>query len=436
MPQVKDLISLIEEKHLNNLSFIQSEIQKKGGTSYIIGGSVRDLIMGKKPKDFDLTTSLQPLDIKNIFKRVVETGIKHGTVTILIGDFSYEITTFRKDQGYSDGRHPDKIEYGTSLEEDVLRRDFTMNSIALDIINDQLIDLQNGISDIQNKTIKTIGSPLERFTEDGLRPIRCIRFMTILGFKIEKNTYEALEKTKHITKKISTERFHDEILKILSSDTPENGIYELSKLKYFSLFWKLDIYENLYDDTRNLSLLKKTPISIRLGFILFVLLKDKDIDLKQLEIILKNLKFSNEISKFSLYYYSLIYKFISNNFLKSLLETPSLAIRIFFSDFTQSTGEKIEINDYTMGILSLGDVLLSKNEYKILNEEFFSLIQTNPPLTIKELDIGGTDLKENFPDLNNKEYGNILKKSLLHVLEFPNHNRKDFLIKFIRENFI
>ena len=435
MPSLENIISLIEEKHLKNLIFIQTEILKRGKISYLIGGSVRDLVMGKVPKDFDLTTSMYPGEVKTLFKRVIDTGIKHGTVTILIGENSYEITTFRKDQGYSDGRHPDTIEFGNTLEEDVLRRDFTINSIALDLINNNLIDLQNGLEDIKNKNIKTIGSPIERFTEDGLRPIRCIRFMTILGFKIDENTYLALEKTKHITKKISTERFHDELLKILNSEFPENGMFELSKVGYFSLFWKLDISENLYNDAnKNLGRLSKNPISVRISYLFFVILFNKNVDSKKLEQLFKNLKFSNEIIKFSLYYYNIIYKLIDKNFTKELNSNSSLTLRKLLSEFSINTGEKVEINNYTNGLLSLSFILLTMSDLFLFKDEFINIMNTNPPLTLKELKISGIDLKENFPELNNREYGNILKKCLSYIIEFPHFNKKESLINYIKNS--
>jgi len=434
MSSLENLISLIEKKHLENLIYIQSEIIKKGKISYLIGGSVRDLAMGKIPKDFDLTTSMHPLDVKSLFKRVIDTGIKHGTVTILIGENSYEITTFRKDQGYSDGRRPDNIEYGNTLEEDVLRRDFTINSIALDLINHKLIDIQNGMEDIKKKIIRTIGSPIERFSEDGLRPIRCIRFMTTLDFTIENSTYLALEKTKEITKKISTERFHDELLKILSSLNPERGIFELSKLGYFSLFWKLSMTENLYlDENKNLGKLLINPISVRLSYSLFVVLYNKNVDSKILVQILKNLKFSNEIIKFSTYYYNFIYKLLDSNFSKELKFNSSFTLRKLLSEFSIQTGEKVEINDYTNGLLSLSMIILNLNDFLIFKNEYFNTIKSDPSLTLKDLKISGMDIKENFPSINNREYGNILKKCLSHIIEFPQHNDKLILIKFVND---
>nr|MBP9888167.1 hypothetical protein [Leptospiraceae bacterium] len=236
MLNATQLINQIPENDKKDLEFISSKIKESGHESYLIGGSVRDLILGKKPHEYDLTTSSHPEHVKKLFKRVIETGIQHGTVTVMLADNAYEITTFRKDIDYTDGRRPDKIEFGASLSEDMKRRDFTMNAIALNILSGKMIDENNGIADIQNKLIRTIGNPLERFGEDGLRPIRAIRFQSTLNFQIESETYKAIFLTRHITEKISRERFHDELNKILNSQNAFIGLYELYKNQIFELF--------------------------------------------------------------------------------------------------------------------------------------------------------------------------------------------------------
>ena len=146
MLNVTRLIDSIPLNFKKDLEFISKEIHDSGKESFLIGGSVRDLILGKKPHEYDLTTSMLPEEIKKKFKRVIETGIQHGTVTIMLGDNAYEITTYRKDIDYTDGRRPDKIEFGASLSEDMKRRDFTMNAIALDLVTERLIDENHGIA--------------------------------------------------------------------------------------------------------------------------------------------------------------------------------------------------------------------------------------------------------------------------------------------------
>ena len=210
---IRDAIILIPPKNLEDLQFISRTLNEAGYKCYLVGGSVRDLAIGKVPYEYDLTTSAKPEDVKKIFRKVVDTGIKHGTVTVIVNGEGYEVTTFRLDIGYSDGRRPDAIIYGETLSDDLKRRDFTMNALALDLLTEEFVDEHNGLEDIQNKIIRTIGIPEERFTEDGLRPIRALRFISTLGFSIEEATYRAIYKTRSITAKISVERFHDELNK-------------------------------------------------------------------------------------------------------------------------------------------------------------------------------------------------------------------------------
>ena len=197
MLNVTRLIDSIPLNFKKDLEFISKEIHDSGKESFLIGGSVRDLILGKKPHEYDLTTSMLPEEIKKKFKRVIETGIQHGPVTIMLGENAYEITTYRKDIDYTDGRRPDKIEFGASLSEDMKRRDFTMNAIALDLVTERLIDENHGIEDIDKRVFRTIGNALDSFGEDGLRPIRAIRFQSTLDFTIEPETYKATRKNHH-----------------------------------------------------------------------------------------------------------------------------------------------------------------------------------------------------------------------------------------------
>ena len=193
-----------------------------GFKAYLVGGAVRDAIMKKEESDWDLATDATPEQVKAIFRRVIPTGIAHGTVTIHIFGREIETTTFRTESDYSDGRHPDKVEYAATIEEDLSRRDFTMNAIAASLENGELIDPFGGIADIEQKTIRTVGSALERFAEDGLRPVRAIRFAGQLGFSIEASTMQAIGMPEILkkTKGISVERFRDEFCKMLKTQKP------------------------------------------------------------------------------------------------------------------------------------------------------------------------------------------------------------------------
>lgn len=203
---------------------IMSKFQKENLEIYVVGGAVRDLIMGNITKDWDFTTNAPPEKILEIIPDGFYDNI-FGTVGYVVEGFDkpFEITTFRTEKGYSDSRHPDEISWGKTLQEDLMRRDFTINSMAVDS-NGNLIDKFGGKSDLDNKTIKTVGEPEERFSEDALRMMRAIRIASELGFVIEELTFEAIKKNSALIDKIAKERIRDELFKILESPNPYEGI--------------------------------------------------------------------------------------------------------------------------------------------------------------------------------------------------------------------
>ncbi len=206
--------------------------------AYLVGGALRDTIMGKKAHDWDIATNATPEDVIRIFHRVIPTGIKHGTVTVLFMKRQIEVTTFRTESEYSDGRHPDKVEFASSIEEDLSRRDFTMNAMAASLRDGRIVDPFCGRDDIEAKTIRTVGNAHERFMEDGLRPIRAIRFAAQLEFSIEKRTFSDIfeEETLKKIAGISTERFRDEFCKILLSRRPSIGLKLLEETGILKMF--------------------------------------------------------------------------------------------------------------------------------------------------------------------------------------------------------
>ena len=184
------------KKIFTNIPHAVKEIARilhiEGFKCFLVGGAVRDSIMGITPHEYDITTDAKPEDVQRMFKYTVPTGIKHGTVLVIIEDMHVEITTFRSDGNYSDGRHPDKVEYASSIEEDLPRRDLTINAMAYNVLDGTLIDMFDGMKDIKRKIVRSVGNPYERFSEDGLRIMRAIRFATKLNFDIEKETFEAI----------------------------------------------------------------------------------------------------------------------------------------------------------------------------------------------------------------------------------------------------
>ena len=212
----------------NEVLYIINKLNENNFKAYAVGGCVRDLYIEKEPHDYDITTEATPEQVKNIFKneKIFDTGIKYGTITLVLNNENYEITTFRKDIGYSDGRRPDKIQYGKTVYEDLSRRDFTMNAICFD--GKEIIDPFNGIKNIKDKKIKTVGKPIDRFLEDGLRVFRAYRFSAQLGWELSNEIRNAIKYNKNNSKfietlnKISKERIREELIKILLSNNAKN----------------------------------------------------------------------------------------------------------------------------------------------------------------------------------------------------------------------
>lgn len=215
-----------------------SVFEEHGFKAYLVGGAVRDIFLGEKASDWDVATNATPQDVISMFKFVVPTGIEHGTVTVHFKKEEIEVTTFRTESGYSDGRHPDSINYAATIEEDLSRRDFTMNAIAVNLADGTIVDPYKGQEDIKNKIIRTVGNAHERFMEDGLRPIRAIRFAGKLNFSIEKLTYEELFKNDihKKTESISIERFRDEFEKIMMTKKPSVSLKILEESGLLKLF--------------------------------------------------------------------------------------------------------------------------------------------------------------------------------------------------------
>lgn len=201
-------------------NFILKSLSDLGYDAYIVGGCVRDVLMHKTPHDWDICTSATPETVKQVFSnyRIIETGLKHGTVTVIYNDVSYEITTFRTECSYTDSRHPDKVEFISSIHDDLARRDFTMNAVAYNP-NTGFVDPFNGVEDIEKGIIRCVGDPDERFQEDALRILRAMRFASVLNFHIEDDTYLSMHFNKKILTRISAERIQSELCKMLLGES-------------------------------------------------------------------------------------------------------------------------------------------------------------------------------------------------------------------------
>lgn len=209
-------------------------LQKHGYEAYAVGGCVRDSILGRKPEDWDITTSAMPEETKALFEKTFDTGIEHGTITVLLGKEGFEVTTYRIDGEYEDSRHPKEVTFTRNLREDLLRRDFTINAMAYND-KDGLVDIFGGLADLKAQVIRCVGDARARFSEDALRILRGVRFAAQLGFEIEENTRAGMMELAPTLKNISAERIQVELVKMLVSDRPEllRDAYELGITEQF-----------------------------------------------------------------------------------------------------------------------------------------------------------------------------------------------------------
>lgn len=230
-----------------NVENIIGSLEEHGFEGFAVGGCVRDSLLKKTPKDWDITTDALPVDMKKIFKKTFDTGIAHGTVTVLMDGVGYELTTYRIDGNYSDGRHPDSVSFSKSLSEDLCRRDFTINAMAYSH-NKGIVDLFGGRKDLQNGIIRAVGDAKKRFDEDALRMLRAVRFVAQLGFKIDDDTFEAIKEKAKLLSNVSKERIFVELNKSLCGEFAQNikMVYTSGLYRYIGKeFAKLD--KSIYD---------------------------------------------------------------------------------------------------------------------------------------------------------------------------------------------
>lgn len=203
----------------DKVKFILSRLQEAGFEAYAVGGCVRDSLLGREPHDWDVTTSARPEQVKHLFRRTIDTGIQHGTVTVMLDCEGFEVTTYRVDGVYRDARHPENVTFTASLEEDLKRRDFTINAMACN--EDGIIDKFGGLADLEAGIIRAVGDPHKRFEEDALRIMRAVRFSAQLGYTIDENTFQAAKDLAPNLEKISKERIMSELNKLLVSPHPD-----------------------------------------------------------------------------------------------------------------------------------------------------------------------------------------------------------------------
>lgn len=270
---------------------IIERLENGGFEAYAVGGCIRDSLIGKEPEDWDICTSALPEETEKIFsgERIIETGLKHGTVTVLLDRTNYEVTTFRTESGYSDFRRPDNVSFVKNIAEDLKRRDFTVNAMAYNN-KKGLIDIYGGREDLEKRLIKCVGNPHERFSEDALRIMRAVRFAGVLGFEIEEKTASAVRNDRLLLKNIAAERISAEFMKLLMSENP-HMIYDYKEV--IGVF--VDRAENIEKNEAELIGDLSRKKSVRLAFLLNTLYKNDDNAGGLIHAALKKLKLDNRL---------------------------------------------------------------------------------------------------------------------------------------------
>lgn len=432
------------------VQMIIQNLQLHGYEAYAVGGCVRDSILARRPEDWDITTSAKPEEIKKLFRRTVDTGIEHGTVTVLIGKDSFEVTTYRIDGVYEDSRHPKQVIFTNQLEEDLRRRDFTINAMAY---NDEvrLVDVFGGMKDLNHHLIRCVGNAEERFSEDALRILRAVRFSAQLDFPIEEQTSEAVKKLAPSLKNISAERIQVELVKLLTSNHPEKiqDAYNLGITKVILPEWdamvgveqktphhKYDVAEHTLHALKNVKkdkILRLTMLFHDMGKPSMKTTDEKGVDhfkghaLVSEEIarkILRRLKFDNDTVK-------KVTRLVCYHDYR-IEATPKNVRRAM-----NRIG--VELFPYYLAV-RMADVKAQspyRRREKIENivamrEVYQETLLNGDCVTLRDLAVGGRDLME-LGMQPGKELGSMLSELLEWVIDEPECNKKEILCEYVKE---
>ncbi len=384
-------------------------LTEAGYEAYCVGGCVRDSLLGRAPEDWDITTSALPEQVKSLFSNTVDTGIQHGTVMVINKGIGYEVTTYRIDGEYKDGRHPEQVTFTRSLEEDLKRRDFTINAFAY---NEErgLVDLFGGVDDLDTKIIKAVGNPDKRFEEDALRIMRAIRFSAQLGFTVEENTYEAVGRHADRLAQVSMERIRVEFEKTLTSNNSGKikeffrlGMGEYILPGYSKRCKNFDeeiatSYSDLEEEDRR-----------------YLLLADllRNLTPEEAKDALRKMKYDNK----------------TVNTVSRILqyqEVHCTADKVSIKRALQEEGEEIFFLTLQM------QEAVAKETFSQVREMAKEILDSQEPYTIGQLAVTGNDLMQEGIH-EGAQIGETLKELLDRVIREPEKNTKEDLIGMIRE---
>lgn len=431
------------------VQYIIHTLEQAGFEAYAVGGCVRDSLLGREPDDWDITTSARPQQVKAVFSRTIDTGIQHGTVTVMLGKDGYEVTTYRIDGEYEDSRHPKEVIFTANLIEDLKRRDFTINAFAY---NDRsgIVDAFEGMADLKDGIIRCVGDARERFTEDALRMMRAVRFSAQLGYTMEAETKKAIIELAPNLKNISAERIQVELVKLLQSPHPDDirMAYELGMTKVIlpefdrAMETPQENPHHIYSVGEHLlqTLLHvRADRSLRIAALLHDIAKP---DTKQTDSegvshfhghaelgeekaaeILRRLKFDNDtITKVKKYVRYHDYR---------IEATPRSVRRALNKIGTEYFAQVLELKKADMLAQSMYQREEKEENLRQVRELYEEILRKKECVSLKELALTGRDLMElGIPQ--GKQLGIILQQLLSDVLENPEHNTKEYLTALVR----
>lgn len=431
------------------VKYIIDTLIHAGYEAYAVGGCIRDSILGRVPGDWDITTSASPWQVKQLFSKTVDTGIQHGTVTVMEGKEGFEVTTYRIDGEYEDQRHPREVIFTSSLLEDLKRRDFTINAMAYNEA-EGLIDAFHGMEDIEKGVIRCVGNPVHRFDEDALRMMRAVRFAAQLGFTIEETTRTAILKRARSLAKISSERIQVELLKLLVSEHPEEmrTVYELGMSHVFlpefddmmqtpqnNRYHRHNVGEHsilAMQNIRNDKILRLTMLLHDVGKPVCRTVDENGIyhfyghpaeGAKMAKTILRRLKFDNDTVR------------RVTNLIAWHDDRPSLR-----EASVRRAIHRVGLEQYPALFEVKRADALAKNNYRrkeklelidLYESLYQEIMEKNQCLTLKDLAVNGTDMLELGLE-RGKEIGMALNRLLMHVLECPEDNNREILMNLVK----
>jgi len=430
----------------SSIQRFSSRFKEAGFSLYIVGGAIRDYLLGLENDDYDFTTDAQPGEVKALFGHVIPTGVEHGTVTVIFEKQMFEVTTFRSEGTYLDGRHPSSVTFIRGLEEDLKRRDFTINAFAADCTNGTIIDLNGGFDDLKKKTIRAIGIPKKRFEEDALRIFRACRIASKLNFSIEEETLRAMKNEKENLKNVSSERIREELFKLVASDHPAVGLQYMHQCNILgTLFPSLANGDGIeqggmhHQDIlqHNITACQAAadrafPLSVRLAALFHDMGKSEvikegegkntfyaheSVSARQAKTIMQYLKASNEQLR-------VVTHLVKEHMFNYQSDWSDSAVRRFIT--------RVGLEDIPLLFqLRIADQIAIHGEPNTslideLQERINKILAAKDALSIKDLAIGGNDLMK--MGIQGKSIGIILSYLLETVLDDPRQNTSEQLL--------